>query len=114
MIGGVARLMTEYATATQEQEQAIAQQPECFLCTLDPHHTCHTQRLEGRLIAARENTHQGAHIPYILLDTGTERVEVQLEEHYYRRFIKELNARREHVALQQLTLRIYHLPTAPV
>ncbi|BCL81364.1 AAA family ATPase [Ktedonobacteria bacterium brp13] len=106
--------MTEYAAATQEQEQTIAQQPECFLCTLDPHHTCHMQRLEGRLIAARENTHQGAHIPYILLDTGTERVEVQLEEHYYRRFIKELNARREQVALHQLTLRIYHLPTAPV
>lgn len=102
--------MTDFAAVSAVPD---AKPSECFLCSLDPHHRCHTPLLEGRLLAARERSFQGAHIPYVLLDTGTEHVEVQLEEHYYRSLVKELHNRRTQLAHHPLRLRIHHLPTAP-
>jgi DNA replication ATP-dependent helicase Dna2 len=87
---------------------------ECFLCTLDPKSPCHTAQLEGRLVAAHERQHNGERIPIIIIDTASERVEIQLENSYYRSLIKEINARSEVLSQHHLTMRIYHLPAEPV
>src|SRR5690242_13782718 len=102
--------MTEQTTASETQD---VPQPECFLCILDPKHTCYKQQLEGRLLAAAERQYKGERIPVVLLDTGTEQVEIQLEDHYYRSLVKEFNARKGHITDRSLKLRIYHLPEPP-
>lgn len=89
------------------------QRRECFLCTLDPKQSCHTAQLEGRIIAAQERLIDGVKTPVILLDTGTARVELRLEATYYRSLVKELKARSDVLGRHRLTLRVYHLPTAP-
>lgn len=94
--------------------QQIPRQHECFLCTLDPKPPCHTAQLEGRFVAAHERQHNGERIPIIIIDTASERVEIQLENSYYRSLIKEINARIEVLSQHHLTMRIYHLPTTPV
>jgi DNA replication ATP-dependent helicase Dna2 len=96
-----------------DQPQDLKQH-ECFLCTLDPKQPCHTALLEGLLVAALERQHNGEHIPIILIDTGTERVEVQLEDSYYRSLIKEIGSRADVLSQYHLTIRLYHLPTAPL
>ena len=95
-------------------QQQDFKQHECFLCTLDPKQPCHTALLEGLLVVALERQHNGEHIPIILIDTGTERVEVQLEDSYYRSLIKEIGTRVDVLNQYHLTIRIYHLPAAPV
>jgi DNA replication ATP-dependent helicase Dna2 len=85
-------------------------QHTCFLDVLDPQATCELQILEGRIVTAFERTINDEKIPVIIIDTGTIRAELQLS-HYYRQFVKELRERG--IAIRQLTLRLYHLPTAP-
>ncbi|GAC1614307.1 MAG: DEAD/DEAH box helicase [Ktedonobacteraceae bacterium] len=69
---------------------------------------------------ALERQVNGERVPILLLDTGSQRVEVHLEDHYYRGLIKELQAREgassynSYGGSKQLTLRIYHLPHPPV
>ena len=90
---------------------------ECFLCSLDPKHTCHTAQIEGHLIVAQERQINGERVPILVLDTGSQRVEVHLEDHYYRGLIKELKLREgatHYSSSQNLKVRIYHLPTPPV
>ena len=84
---------------------------ECFLCALDPHHSCSVRQLEGRIVTAFEYTLNGEKTPIIVIDTGTARVEIHLT-HYYRKFVTELRERGK--GIQNLTLRLYHLPTPPV
>ena len=92
---------------------------ECFLCSLDPKHTCHTAQLDGHLVVVQERQINGERVPILVLDTGSQRVEVHLESHYYRSLIKELNIREgasnySSVSAQNLKVRIYHLPTPPI
>ncbi|HZR38633.1 MAG TPA: PD-(D/E)XK nuclease family protein, partial [Ktedonobacteraceae bacterium] len=86
---------------------------ECFLCTLDPKHSCHEAQLEGRIVAAQERLVAGERTPIVILDTGTARVEVRLYDQYYRSLIRELKARGDVIGTYNLTLRIYHLPVEP-
>src|SRR6266566_323206 len=90
-----------------KQEQA---KQECFLCALDPHPSCTVRQLEGRVVTAFEYTLNGEKTPIIVIDTGTARVEIHLT-HYYRKFVRELRERG--TGIQNLTLRLYHLPTPP-
>ncbi len=101
---------------SEQHDQLGEQRRECFLCSLDPKHACHKAQLEGRLVAAQERQINGERVPVLILDTGSQRVEVHLENHYYRSLVKELNAREgsSDSGLQHLKLRIYHLPTPPV
>ncbi|MBA2677818.1 MAG: PD-(D/E)XK nuclease family protein, partial [Ktedonobacteraceae bacterium] len=97
----------------QEHEQ------ECFLCSLDPRHTCYTTQIEGHLVVAQERQINSERVPILVLDTGSQRVEIHLEDHYYRSLIKELKLREgsgnySSVSAQNLKVRIYHLPTPPV
>ncbi len=87
-------------------------QQDCFLCALD-RHPCHTPRLEGRFIAAREGTLDGERIASVILNTGTERVEVLLDHQYYQKLIRELATLSGLKPSPHPQLRIYHLPTAP-
>src|SRR5579859_7151789 len=100
--------------AQDDTERQSEQRQECFLCTLDPRHSCHTPQLEGQIIAAQERLIDGERTPLILLDTGTSRVELRLDSTYYRSLVKELKARSEVLGRHHLTLRVYHLPTEPV
>jgi DNA replication ATP-dependent helicase Dna2 len=93
--------------------QVIETQQECFLCAFGPEHPCHAMRLEGRIVAAYERTIDGERTSIVLLDTGTARVEVRLSDQYYRGLIGALTAHNEIISNHRLTLRIYHLPTAP-
>src|SRR6266849_7597694 len=81
----------------------------CFLCALDPH-PCTTTQLEGRILAAREQTFNGEAVPIITVDTGTTFVSLALTR-YYRSLVKGLTALGS--IMHSLTLRIYHLPGAP-
>ncbi len=99
---------------SEKNDQPAAQRRECFLCSLDPKHSCHEAQLEGRLISAQEREINGERVPVLILDTGSQRVEVHLENHYYRSLIKELNAREGPGILHNLKVRIYHLPTSPI
>ncbi len=90
-----------------KQEQA---KQECFLCALDPHPSCTVRQLEGRVVTAFEYTLNGEKTPIIVIDTGTARVEIHLT-HYYRKIVRELRERG--TGIQNLTLRLYHLPTPP-
>ncbi|WP_233097790.1 AAA domain-containing protein [Dictyobacter vulcani] len=105
--------MQKSGTDLTQPQEAISTH-ECFLCTLDPKHPCHTPQLSGHLVGAQERQYQGERIALLTMDTGTERVEIQLEEHYYRSLIKELKLRADGIPAHSLTLRMYHLPTAPV
>jgi DNA replication ATP-dependent helicase/nuclease Dna2 len=93
--------MEERSTSTQE----------CFLCALDPRHSCRVRQLQGRILTAFEYTLNGEKIPIIVIHTGTERVEIRLTQ-YYRKFVQELHERGKE--MQNLTLRLYHLPAPPV
>ncbi|MBO0778801.1 MAG: hypothetical protein J2P37_08225, partial [Ktedonobacteraceae bacterium] len=86
---------------------------ECFLCALDPRHTCHEAQLAGHIAAAYERHIDGARTPVIIIDTGTRRVELQLEDQYYRSLVRDLQALGDVLSSYCLTLRVYHLPTAP-
>src|SRR6266496_3485368 len=90
-----------------KQEQA---KQECFLCALDPHPPCTVRQLEGRVVTAFEYTLNSEKTPIIVIDTGTARVEIHLT-HYYRKIVRELRERG--TGIQNLTLRLYHLPTPP-
>jgi DNA replication ATP-dependent helicase Dna2 len=87
-------------------------QRECFLCALD-RHSCYQTQLEGRIIAAQERVIDGERTPIILLDTGTTRAELHLDDQYYHGLVRDLKARGDLLAHYQLTLRVYHLPAAP-
>ncbi|MBO0796653.1 MAG: hypothetical protein J2P36_37690, partial [Ktedonobacteraceae bacterium] len=86
---------------------------ECFLCALDPRHTCYEVQLAGHIAAAYERHIDGARTPVIIIDTGTRRVELQLEDQYYRSLVRDLQALGDVLSSYHLTLRVYHLPTAP-
>lgn len=96
--------MVTYGMNRADDEHKI-----CFLCSLDPRHSCHDAQLEGRIITAVERTTNGTRTPIIVLDTGTERVEIHLEDQYYRNFIKELRTRGDVIDTYNLRLRVYHL-----
>jgi DNA replication ATP-dependent helicase Dna2 len=99
--------------ATHGTDSAGEEYKACFLCSLDPGHRCYTALIEGRIITALERTVDGKRTPAIILDTGTERVELQLEDQYYRNFVQELRARGDVIGNYNLVLRVHHLPGAP-
>ncbi|HEY7415928.1 MAG TPA: AAA domain-containing protein [Ktedonobacteraceae bacterium] len=99
--------------ATHGMDSAGEEHKACFLCSLDPTHHCHTAQIEGHIITALERTIDGKRTPAIILDTGTERVELQLDDQYYRNFVKELQARGDAISSYSLVLRVHHLPRAP-
>src|SRR5580765_4186817 len=68
---------------------------ECFLCALDPRHTCHQTQLVGSIVAAHERLIEGRRTPVLILDTGTTHIELQLEEQYYRSLIRDLQRSEE-------------------
>src|SRR6266516_127175 len=98
------------AAHTTSQREESAQ--ECFLCVLDPHPPCATRQLDGRIVAAFEQTINAEKTPTIILDTGTARIEVHFIQNYYGKFVKELNERG--VTIHNLSLRLYHLPNPPI
>jgi DNA replication ATP-dependent helicase Dna2 len=97
---------------TEEQGAGIVL-PEtksgCFLCVLDPH-ACAEMQIEGRIVAAREQTINSETVPIITLDCGTYLVSLTLTR-YYRSLVKGLIALGR--TISSLTLRVYHLPGAP-
>jgi DNA replication ATP-dependent helicase Dna2 len=99
--------------ATRDIDRQAEIQRECFLCTLDPKSPCCEMQLEGRIIAAQERSIDGANTPVVLLDTGTARVELHLQDQYYRSFVRGLQARGDVIGSYNLHLRVYHLPTEP-
>ncbi len=99
--------------ATHDIDRQAEMQRACFLCTLDPKSPCSAMQLEGRIIAAQERSIDGANTPVVLLDTGTERVELHLQDQYYRSFVRGLKARGDVIGSYNLYLRVYHLPTEP-
>src|SRR5450631_778236 len=101
--------MATYDIGKQEEKQR-----ECFLCTLDPKSPCSEVQLEGQIIAAQERVIDGAKTPILLLDTGTSRVELHLQDQYYRSLVRGLKARGDVIGSYGLRLRVYHLPTEPV
>ncbi len=100
-------------TATHGTDSTGEEHKACFLCSLDPGHRCYTALIEGRIITALERTIDGKRTPAIILDTGTERVELQLEDQYYRNFVKELQERGDVIGTYNLMLRVHHLPGTP-
>src|SRR6266567_5966558 len=99
--------------AMQNAHQYDEEQRGCFLCSLDSRSPCQGVQLEGRIVGAQERLVDGARTPVVVLDTGTERVEVQLADQYYRGLVSELKARGTAITAHRLTLRIYHLPFPP-
>ncbi len=98
---------------TPDVKQQDARKHECFLCTLDPRHTCHEAQFTGRIVAAQERLIAGEKTPTIILDSGTEHVEILLDGQYYRSLVRQLRACGDVIGTNNLTLRIYHLPDAP-
>lgn len=96
--------------ALHDSKEQPGTERECFLCVIDPQPACALRQLEGRIVAAVEQTLNGEKVPTIIIDTGTQRVELRLT-HYYSSFVKELRERG--VAIRKLTLRVYHLPAPP-
>jgi len=82
----------------------------CFLCALDSH-ACAEMQLEGRIVAAREQTINNETVPIITLDCGTHLVSLILTR-YYRSLVKGLIALGR--TISSLTLRAYHLPGVPI
>ncbi len=99
-----------YLVRGSKMEERFTSTQECFLCALDPHPSCSVRQLEGRVVTAFEYTLNSEKTPIIVIDTGTARVEIHLT-HYYRKFVRELRERG--TGIQNLTLRLYHLPTPP-
>src|SRR5437667_5721784 len=102
-------MLTDEARA-QDQDK---QKHSCFLCTLDPGPACHTASLVGRIVTAQEQQINGEKTALFLLDTGTARVELHLDDQYYRSLVRELQARKDFVERYNLTLHVYHLPQEP-
>lgn len=100
--------------ATSDMVSPQEAKRECFLCALDPRHNCHETQLVGRIVAAQERIIDGARTSVVILDTGTARVELLLEDLYYRSLIKDLRSLGDVLSSYNLTLRIYHLPAAPM
>ena len=97
----------------REQDQD-GQKHSCFLCTLDQEQkTCHTASLVGRIVNAQERQVNGEKTALFLLDTGTARVALHLDGHYYHSLVRELQARKDVIGHYNLTLHVYHLPQAP-
>ncbi len=96
----------------QDDYKTEEAQQECFLCALD-RRPCFQAQLEGRIIAAHERVIDGERTPIILLDTGTTRAELHLDDQYYRKLVQDLKAHGDLLARYRITLRVYHLPTAP-
>ncbi|MDQ6662418.1 MAG: protein kinase, partial [Chloroflexota bacterium] len=103
---------------------------ECFLCSLDPQHYCAENELRGQIVNFYEKRVDGETLPFITLDISHTQTEMSNNEEdvtesakkyaaleltrYQRDFVKELIARGVHnIRAKQLTLRVYHLPTAP-
>ena len=95
--------------ATLEARAQDETKQNCFLCALDPY-PCTTIQLEGRIIAAREQSINGETVPFITLDTGTMLVSLALTR-YYRSLVKGLIALGS--AMPSLSLQVYHLPNPP-
>lgn len=90
------------------------EQHTCFLCTLDPtHQSCATTQLVGTIVAVQERSIQGEKVAAFLLDTAGERIELHLDGHYYRSFVKALKALGDVIGHSNLRLHIYHLPDQP-
>ncbi|GCE13934.1 AAA domain-containing protein [Tengunoibacter tsumagoiensis] len=86
----------------------------CFLCSLDPSKQhCQAAQLSGRIVTALERQVDNERIPILILDTGSQQVELLLDRSYYRSLINEIKARGDVVGSYQLTLQVYHLPYAP-
>src|SRR6266702_7037750 len=100
-----------YLVRGSKMEERFTSTQECFLCALDPHPSCTVRQLEGRVVTAFEYALNGEKTPIIVIDTGTARVEIHLTQ-YYRKFVGELRERG--TGIQNLTLRLYHLPAPPV
>ncbi|HEY4036460.1 MAG TPA: AAA domain-containing protein [Ktedonobacteraceae bacterium] len=101
--------------AMHDVNQQDAQRHECFLCILDlQKKSCYKAQIEGRIVAVYEGQFEGKKIPIVTLDTGITHVEILLDPDYYRSLISELKARGDILGSYSLTLRIYHLPTAPI
>ncbi|GCF08135.1 AAA domain-containing protein [Dictyobacter arantiisoli] len=98
---------------TEFNQASEMQGNECFLCTLDPKHTCHTPNLSGYLVAIHEGQHNGERLALLVLNTGTAYVEIEVEDYFYRGLIKEFKERGASPASYHLKLQIYHLPSAP-
>jgi DNA replication ATP-dependent helicase Dna2 len=107
IFGGSALTATHDANHQDEQR-------ECFLCLLDPRPPCATARISGRILAATERVVSGEKVAVLVLDTGTERIQVHLDGYYYRSFVSALKALSDVLGSYHLNLRIYHLPTPPV
>jgi DNA replication ATP-dependent helicase Dna2 len=99
--------------ATHDINRPSEARQECFLCTLDPKHHCHEMLLEGRVVSAYERQANGIRFPILILDTGTSRVELRLEDQYYRKLIRQLREQGDLIGTANLTVRVYHLPAAP-
>jgi len=99
--------------ATHDINRPGEARQECFLCTLDPKHHCHEMQLAGRIISAYERQANGIRIPILMLDTGSSRVELRLEDQYYRKLIKQLGEQGDLIGTANLAVRVYHLPASP-
>jgi len=96
------------------QQDEKEKKHECF-CMLDPRKApCYKAQLEGHIVAAHEGQFEGKKTPVITLDTGTTRFEILLDPDCYRSLVSELKARGDILGHYNLTLRLYHLPTAPI
>ena len=101
--------------AIHDINQQEVKKHECFLCLVDPQKVpCYQTQLEGRIISAYEGLLKGKNVPVIVLDTGTTQVEFLLDPDYYYNLVSELRARGDILGCYDLTLRIYHLPIAPI
>jgi DNA replication ATP-dependent helicase Dna2 len=99
--------------ATHDINRPSEARQECFLCVLDPKHHCHEVLLEGRIVSAYERQANGIRLPILILDTGTSRVELRLEDQYYRKLIRQLREQGDLIGTANLSVRVYHLPAAP-
>ncbi len=101
-------------TTTYDGHSQTGTKQTCFLCTLDPKGECAQTELEGRILAAQERVLDGEKTPIVLLDTGAARIELLLDDQYYRNFVRDLKAKSDALGSYHLTLRVYHLPTSAV
>ncbi|TMC19988.1 MAG: hypothetical protein E6J34_14050 [Chloroflexi bacterium] len=101
-LGRASRMATQY----------VGTKRACFLCILC-RQACQGIELAGRIIAALERVIDGERTPALLIDTGTARVELRLQDQYYRSLVRELKARGNVIGTYELPLRVYHLPTPP-
>jgi DNA replication ATP-dependent helicase Dna2 len=101
-------------TTTETQEQVPNQTTHsCFLCLIDHGQHCHTPYLKGQIVKTGERSIDGIKTALLLLDIGTEQIELRLDGNYYKNLVYELNARKEALSKHNLTMHVYHLPQAP-